>query len=88
MQTEIQSTQAKELISASRLAQKMTLREFGAALGVSHAMVDLWEKGVSVPDRSRIASWIADERQWVRLLGLQIFGAQYRALIQNVLVPA
>jgi len=74
-------------IRAARDAQRMTMREFGAALGVSHNMVMLWEEGKNTPDRSRVAAWIADERDWVHMLGLRMFGLQYRALIQNVLIP-
>ena len=77
-----------EIVSAARAAQHMTLREFGAALSVSHNMVVLWEDGTNEPDRSRIAAWITDEREWVHVLGLRLFSVQYRALIQNVLVPA
>jgi len=89
MATTFQTSQTTpSTIRAARTAQGMTLRDFGAALGVSHTIVANWENGVSAPERGRIAAWIADERQWVRLLGLQIFGAQYEALIQNVLVPA
>lgn len=66
----------------------MTMREFGAALHVSHAMVNLWESGVNEPDRERLAAWIGDEREWVHVLGLRLFARQYSALIRNVLVPA
>ncbi len=88
MATEIQPTQTNSLIRAARDEQHMTLRDFGAALSVSHTMVANWEDGTSEPDRARVAAWITDDRPWVRVLGLQIFGQQYRALIQNVLVPA
>lgn len=88
MQTDIRPTQTSRIISAARAAQQMTLREFGAALSVSHNMVVLWEDGTNEPDRARIAAWITDEREWVHLLGLRLFGVQYSALIQNVLVPA
>lgn len=88
MATELQPTQTNNLIRAARAEQQMTLRDFGAALSVSHTMVANWEDGTSEPDRSRIAAWIVDERPWVQTLGLRMFGAQYRALIQNVLVPA
>lgn len=76
------------LIRAARESQKMTLRDFGAALGVSHTMVLAWETGASEPDRARVAAWIADEREWVQVLGLRLFARQYHALIHNVLVPA
>lgn len=66
----------------------MTLREFGAALSVSHTMVANWEAGVSEPDSARIAAWIVDERPWVQVMGLRLFASQYHALIRNVLVPA
>lgn len=88
MQTQLAPTETHSLIRAAREAQHMTLRDFGAALSVSHTMVVLWEAGTSEPDRARIAAWITDEREWVHLLGLRLFGVQYRALIQNVLVPA
>lgn len=88
MQTQSTPNETHILISAARTDQGMTLRDFGAALSVSHTMVANWEEGVSAPDRARIAAWITDEREWVHLLGLRLFGVQYRALIQNVLVPA
>lgn len=79
---------AADLISAARRTQGMTLRDFGAALSVSHTMVANWESGISEPDRSRVAAWIVDDREWVMVLGLRMFGRQYRELIQSVLVPA
>lgn len=88
MTTQDAQNSTASTIRAARDAQHMTMREFGAALGVSHNMVMLWEEGKNTPDRSRVAAWIADERDWVHLLGLRMFGLQYRALIQNVLVPA
>lgn len=88
MATQSVTTHTGSTIRAARDEQSMALRDFGAALGVSHTMVAMWEAGESVPDRARIAEWIADERPWVQTLGLRLFGIQYRALIQNVLVPA
>jgi len=78
----------RDLIRAARDERRMTLREFGAALSVSHTMVNLWETGVSEPDSARIAAWISDDRPWVQVLGLRLFARQYHALIRNVLVPA
>ena len=88
MTTQQEPNGTPDLIRAARDEQHMTLRDFGAALSVSHAMVALWESGENTPDRARIAAWITDERPWVRSLGLHLFAQQYRALIQNVLVPA
>lgn len=89
MPTTFQTTKTTEsIIRAAREDQRMTLRDFGAALSVSHTMVATWEAGESTPDRTRIAAWIQDERPWVQSLGLRLFALQYRALIQNVLVPA
>lgn len=82
------TTSSSEIVRAARDEQRMTLREFGAALGVSHTMVATWEGGESEPDRKRISEWISDERSWVQMLGLRLFARQYHALIRNVLVPA
>lgn len=88
MPTHSASPQTADIISAARSEQRMTLREFGAALSVSHTIVGAWEAGTGEPDRARIAAWIADERAWVQVLGLRLFARQYHALIRNVLVPA
>lgn len=75
-----------QLITAARQAQAMSLRDFGAALSISHQQVVNYEAGQE-PDKTRVAAWIESDVPWVRNLGLAIFGAQFGELIHAILVP-
>lgn len=75
------------IFASARAAQNMNLRKFGEAIGVTYQQVQNYETGKQAPDRERVAAWIESDAPWVRQLGLNIFGAQYAKLIQDVLVP-
>lgn len=80
------STRTAQLIAAARQAQKLSLRDFGAALGTSGMQVKNYEAGQE-PNGERIAIWVDSETPWIKQLGQQIFCARYAALIQSVLAP-
>lgn len=63
----------------------MSVAEFAAALGVSRQSVFLWESGENVPGKDRVADWLRDEREWVRRLGLDVFGIEYAGIVSAVL---
>lgn len=74
-------------MSAARTAQNMSMREFGAALGVSQQMISYWEAGTSAPDMARIARWIDDDRDWVQVLALRMFYAMRPGLVRAIMLP-
>lgn len=39
-----------DIIRSERKERRMSMREFGAAFGVSYTLVDMWERGKSKPD--------------------------------------
>lgn len=80
-------TRTCQLIAAARQAQRLSLREFGVALNISHQQAKNYEEGQE-PDKARIAAWIESDVPWVHELGLAIFGAQFGELIHAVLVPS
>lgn len=80
------STRTAQLIAAARKEQAMSLRDFGAALGISHQQVKNYEAG-QIPDGEHLATWLESNTPWVQHLGQQIFCHKYGALVQAVLRP-
>lgn len=78
---------ASQLFKTTRATHQLSLREFGAALGISHTQVKQIEDGHDLPTRRNMADWIASDEAWVRVLGLELFGAQFAPVIDGVLTP-
>lgn len=91
MMTQTESDKLKQAFADTRAASRTSLREFAAALGVSHQAVGEWESGVSSPTYERIIEWLRDERPWVHQLGAAIANIKYAELLAHttaVVVPA
>lgn len=67
-----------EVIKATRIAQGMNSRDFGAALGISHAAVIQFENGQTAPSGETLAKWFNSETDWVYEMTKEIFVARYR----------
>jgi transcriptional regulator with XRE-family HTH domain len=81
------TTRTAAAFGAARQQNGMSLREFGAVLGVTGQQVQNYETGKQLPERASVAEWINSDVAWVHRLGLEIFGAQFGDLIQAVLLP-
>lgn len=81
MQTQHELTDTHRAIATARAAQKLTTREFAAALDVSQNAVYQWENGLAEPTQERVQSWLGDERAWVKQLGLQVFFVKFGPMI-------
>lgn len=79
-----QVTQAAQIIKNAREMQQMTLRDFSAALGVSHNAVAMWETAEREISTDRLQAWLNDSRDWVRLLGVKLFALKYGPMLANV----
>lgn len=55
-----------QITSEYRKAQKMTLRQFGQALGVSRTAVMEWERGGYLPDEGKLLPLAVRSGGWVR----------------------
>jgi transcriptional regulator with XRE-family HTH domain len=73
-----------EIIKATRSSQTMNTRDFGEALGISHAAISKLENGESEPGKDNLAAWFNDERDWVYTMAKEIFVARYRASLEAV----
>lgn len=69
-------------------AQHIGVEKAAQALGVTKQAVSRYQNGIDDPGKEKVAAWIESDVPWVRQLGLAIFGAEFGALIQNVLVPS
>lgn len=61
------------IISSTRYELHMTMREFGAALEVSHNMIAVYEGGANTPTDERLMAWLNDPREWVWKMALDIY---------------
>lgn len=78
------NTVTQTLISEALKTQQFTLREMGEALAVSHQAVAQWANGTMEPTEERIRSWLTDERQWVKQLGLHLFASRHSAELSAI----
>ena len=67
---------------------KRTLREFASMLDVTHAAVDQWERGMTNPERGRVAEWLEADSSEIRLLGVKVFAALYGDMLQDLVGTA
>lgn len=72
MATQVNQHDISTVIADTRATLRFTMREFAAALNVSPAAVNLWEKGSSEPSLDRVETWLADPREWVYRLAFNI----------------
>lgn len=72
----MQQPNTDSVIADTRAALRFTMREFAAALNVSPAAVNLWEKGTAAPTLDRIEAWLADKRPWVYQMAFRILVAR------------
>jgi len=82
MATQERPTQA--FITEALKTQSFTLREMGAALGVSHQAVAQWADGTMEPTEERLRSWLVDPRPWVKQLGFNLFMARHGDTLADI----
>lgn len=76
-------TQA-DIIFSARQAQNMTMRDFAAALGVSHNAVALWERGETEVSFERMVEWAGSQVEWIRQLGAQLNAVRSRRVLDAI----
>lgn len=77
----IKYTTIASVISETRSAQRMSLREFGTELGVSHNAIAQYEQGIAQPKDEHLTAWLQDSRDWVWRMALEIYQIKNAALI-------
>ena len=76
--------QIRAIVQRERAAQGLYMREFGAALGVSHNAVAQWENGIASPADALVASWCESPEAWIRRLGAAIASTRAQSLMASI----
>ncbi|WP_460002753.1 helix-turn-helix domain-containing protein [Microbacterium xylanilyticum] len=65
---QVEATTVPEILRATRALSGLTTREIAPKIGVSHATVAKWERGIGEPSVTQFIRWAQATRQPAQLL--------------------